>query len=231
MKMSHDGCLCSPCQTAREQDELEQKRATPTGRADVSCHACQPTELWTRWIGIIGTAGRGEDGKRLGWDTYCKMRDTTREYIRTNFERPYLGQSGGAPWADHIAVDLFLEGFLDNLILFLPCHFIIDPEFHGHKFDNINYYGQRLNQLHRWFNKVMRERNIREDSFTDIATAITEGAHIHVVPQGFLARNLLTGRCGALVSHTYGELTDGGTYHCWRHSLANKRKHFKIETL
>lgn len=49
-------------------------------------------------VAIIGTAGRREDGARLKWDVYCKMRlAVIKELLK--IPRPWKGRSGGATGA------------------------------------------------------------------------------------------------------------------------------------
>jgi hypothetical protein len=60
-------------------------------------------------ISIIGTAGRGEDGDRLNLDVYTKMYRKAKQLvdeIEPVVENQHL-VSGGAAYADHLAVLLF----------------------------------------------------------------------------------------------------------------------------
>ncbi|MGC4055616.1 MAG: hypothetical protein QM757_42880 [Paludibaculum sp.] len=64
-------------------------------------------------LGIIGTAGRKEDLERLNPDMFGRMCEQTELLIRalrSNGETVDGLVSGGAAWADHVAVFLFLRG-------------------------------------------------------------------------------------------------------------------------
>ena len=66
-------------------------------------------------IAIIGTAGRDKT-KPMSIRTWNWMLDVSRELVPSGTHLV----SGGAAWADHIAVQLFLEGHAGNLTLHLP---------------------------------------------------------------------------------------------------------------
>lgn len=80
-------------------------------------------------LGIIGTAGRKEDGAKLNKVIYELMCKTTRRII-SGLEPNILQHevttlvSGGAAYADHVAVTLFTEGVVPNLHLNLACDFV-----------------------------------------------------------------------------------------------------------
>jgi hypothetical protein len=64
---------------------------------------------------IIGTAGRSH--KELLTDkTWPNMVAKARELV----PKGAMGISGGAAWADHIAVELYRLGHLSQLMLHLP---------------------------------------------------------------------------------------------------------------
>src|SRR6516162_5189861 len=86
-------------------------------------------------VAIIGTAGRGADGLRMNKELFFNMCAVTKNCLsewKLNPQRVHL-VSGGAAWADHVAVRLFLDGldFDDDkkeerfagLTLWLPCPF------------------------------------------------------------------------------------------------------------
>src|SRR5690606_1280513 len=72
-------------------------------------------------IAIIGTAGRGDDAAKLGPALFAAMVRDAAERVAA-FPDPRL-VSGGAAWADHVAVKLFLEGKVAGLTLHLPAEF------------------------------------------------------------------------------------------------------------
>ena len=71
-------------------------------------------------LAIIGTAGRGDDGARLRdqpsyWRTMLAISQAVIAVIR-----PTGLISGGAAYADHVAVRMFLQGEVGSLTLCLP---------------------------------------------------------------------------------------------------------------
>ncbi len=186
----------------------------------------------TRFLGVIGTAGRQDDADRMTLPLYDRMFQNLIEMI----ERwtPEVLVSGGAAWADHLAVRAYLEGTLPALVLFLPAEFDTERRcFKPNPSVQFNP-GQTLNNYHRAF-----ARKTGIDSLGEIADAIKKGAIIAVYP-GFHRRNSeVAGLSNYLVSYTFGShssvelrpsdpafgnatkagLKDGGTAHtfgeCW----------------
>lgn len=185
--------------------------------------------LYSGTIGIIGTAGRGSDAeymsRELYDDMYRRLIDTLDEWQVDD------AVSGGAAWADHLAVRAFLEGYLKDLTLFLPAEFR-DGKFVPDARQQFNP-GQTLNYYHDRFSKVCGI-----DSRRQLAMAIEAGARARVIP-GFHARNAEVARhANFLVAFTFGKastpevsdfcageegyatsraagLKDGGTAHTW----------------
>jgi len=81
-------------------------------------------------IGIIGTAGRKEDGAKMSKELYGKMYRKADAYISNLGLEPrdITLVSGGAAYSDHIAVSLYLDNKADNLTLHLPCEFRFLPK-------------------------------------------------------------------------------------------------------
>jgi hypothetical protein len=70
-------------------------------------------------LAIIGTAGRAEDRLLLGEEHWSTMLRAARHLVKA--ERVDRVVSGGAAWADHVAVQLFLDRDVPRLTLHLPC--------------------------------------------------------------------------------------------------------------
>lgn len=144
----------------------------------------------TSVIGIIGTAGRKDDALRLKSDSFERMYnaacDTISEWGVTE------AVSGGAAWADHIAVRAFLDGKVAGLRLHFPAPFAA-REFQGLR------EGEVANHYHRRFTAV---RGV--DSLAEIEEAIAKGADV-TVGNGFHARNRAIGRDAThLLAFTFG---------------------------
>jgi len=183
-------------------------------------------------IAIIGTAGRGSDADRLDARVYGLIREAIRAEVR-KLPRPWCLVSGGAAYADHVAVDFFIEGVADSLTLHLPAPFVIGGLGQSSHFDERTESGRTANYYHRLFSDKLQAAGALPSSFDDLAHAIERGARFFV-HDGFLSRNMFVGRVDVLIAATFGRGSvpkDGGTKHCWDNSRAPKNIHIPIETL
>ena len=174
-------------------------------------------------IGIIGTAGRDKsiNMTRALWDW---MVADAKDKMEGNQHVHLI--SGGAAWADHIAVALFLQNIVEHLTLHLPAPFtgrFVGPQMSA---------GNAANYYHDRFSKV-----IGEDSLAQIAEAATKpNCHGTFEPAAIgyaamFARNqkVATG-CDALLAYTFGtgdNPADGGTRNTWDH-CTGKRIHVSL---
>lgn len=160
-------------------------------------------------LGIIGTAGRGSDATRLTtahWRMMCCIGQTMVAALRVD-----RVVSGGSAWADHVAVQLYLEAVAKlRLSLHLPAPFILKLD-HVPEFDTRVPAGRRLNELHRGFCAATGI-----DPFIQLAKAhVNTGCRVSVNPGGFKARNTdVADEADVLLAFTFGrgaECLDGGT--------------------
>jgi hypothetical protein len=160
-------------------------------------------------LAIIGTAGRGDDAKALT-AAHWRMMTCVAQTVVTVLECDHL-VSGGSAWADHVAVQLFLDGAVKRLTLHLPCGW---HDYEKHWAFEGNAVGQRLNQLHSAFIGVTGV-----DSWEQIQRAIQRGAEVRVNRGGFKARNSDVAEQGAsLLAFTFSggpDPADGGTADTW----------------
>lgn len=161
-------------------------------------------------LAIIGTAGRKTDADLLSIDKYNEMYQIASkliDYIETNLKRSITHLvSGGAAYADHLAVQLYLNDKVPNLRLFLPCDFK-DGEF----VDEYDMLG-RTAETATFYHKKFSEK-IRIDSIKELKSAIDKGAEVIVI-NGFKNRNTYVSRAEFLVAMTFGKgrkVKDGGT--------------------
>ena len=136
--------------------------------------------------------------------------------------------SGGAAWADHIAVSLYLLVRAETLHLSLPAEFI-----NGKFTEQENYKspGNIANYYHKLFSQKMGGNTL-----AGIKIALEQGATSKVFSNGFKARNLEIAKKGSdlLIAFTWGEgdtPKSGGTSHTWNASKAKKRIHVPLGTL
>ncbi len=169
-------------------------------------------------LAIIGTAGRGDDAKALTV-AHWRMMVCIGQTVVTMLECDHL-VSGGSAVADHVAVQLFLDGAVKRLTLHLPTsfkHYDNGDAPHFVATDS----GARLNQLHAQFS---RTANI--DSLVQIARAIELGAEVHVNPGGFKARNSDVANAAThLLAMTLAgscNVAEGGTADTMRKFLARR---------
>jgi len=104
-------------------------------------------------IGIIGTAGRKDDASKLSIDIYRQMYKVARNFIKKYPNCKLI--SGGAAYADHLAVILYLEKKCSNLLLHLPCRFYNDQYFDIEDRNFRNNPGGTCNYYHRKFSQKL----------------------------------------------------------------------------
>jgi len=164
-------------------------------------------------IGIIGTAGRKDDYYKLNYHTYFSAMEKVLELIMHKCNRD-VGKndvcliSGGAAWADHIAVLAYLAQpdlpFKVFLKLHLPCEFSKeDCQFVSSK-DGLtaNYYHDKFSL------------KLNTDSLKQIQMSINNGAKT-VNGGSFKSRNTEVAKdSDVLIALTFGnasKLKVGGT--------------------
>lgn len=161
-------------------------------------------------IAIIGTAGRDANRHytRTLWD---QMLEDARSRIP---EDTHL-VSGGAAWADHLAVALFLEGHASALTLHLPAPLDTEEGFLG-PFKSA---GSTADFYHRRFSQVIHEdtlgqiiRAARMDDFD--ATIEPEGPGYSAM---FKRNAKVAADAQGVLAYTWGlgDVADGGTKHTW----------------
>lgn len=199
-------------------------------------------------VAVIGTAGRRDDKDRLTRELYSLMRkdfETHLEYLHQSSPDSLIHLvSGGAAYADHLAVCYFLYGRMKvGLELHLPAPFDIDTEM----YQNITGTGYKdpgavSNYYHDLFSK-----NIGRPSRKELALALCLGVP-HSISDGFNARNRRVADVDVIIAYTFGShssfrlcdspnsssaagLKDGGTAHTWQHSEARLRIHRNLPEL
>jgi hypothetical protein len=161
---------------------------------------------------IVGTAGREDDGKKLSRNHFQAMCIVASGLIEQFNESGYSIThlvSGGAAYADHVAVRLFLDRKVPHLRLFLPAKWD-DGIFHdtGVK-DPFANPGGTANYYHKKFQTVTHI-----NSLSEIQISKNEGAELIEVTKGFYARNALVAKSDFILACTFGkenEIKDGGT--------------------
>lgn len=168
-------------------------------------------------IGIIGTAGRGSDASKMNLGTFQRMCETAKDIIRP-INHPVNLISGGAPWADHVAVDLYLTcPLICGLTIEFPCKFEKGAYVSGEIYDGYDI-AKVSNHYHDLFTL-----NTGIDGRAELQKAIEIGAITHF-SKGFFDRNCKVAEADILIAFTYGngaKLKDGGTAHTARCYVRN----------
>jgi hypothetical protein len=175
-------------------------------------------------LAIIGTAGRGTDAHKLSRQLYDAMYRRTLDAMKEWGDRDLV--SGGAAWADHLAVRAFLKGEAETLRLFLPARFA-GGRYLGPPADA----ARTANHYHDEFSRALGI-----DTLSEIEEAVRRGAVVSSHP-GFKTRNLeVAAAASHVLAFTFGAgrepavaveadeafgsafdagLKDGGTAHTW----------------
>ena len=139
--------------------------------------------------------------------------------------------SGGAAWADHLAVKLFLAGKIKHLELHLPST-ITNGRFDGDRGTS----GGASNYYHDKFSTITGENSINQ-----IIEAINRGATVTYEPnamgyKAMFTRNSKVANSNAdtLLAYTFGNTeipADGGTLHTWNMVTTGIKHHIQINKL
>ncbi|MEJ6003802.1 UvrD-helicase domain-containing protein [Paucibacter soli] len=162
-----------------------------------------------RVLAIIGTAGRDKD-RPMTADLWGRMVADAKKRVRADD----TVVSGGAAWADHLAVRLFLDGDVKDLVLHLPA-----PLKNG-KFQGPD---KSAASAANWYHDLFQKAT-GVDARAEIAAAASKGATITEQPEAhdykaMFARNAIVAKqSNAVLAYTFGggdEPADGGTKNTW----------------
>lgn len=174
-------------------------------------------------IAIIGTAGRDKT-KPMTLALWKWM-------LQDAYSRVPKGAyvvSGGAAWADHLAVSMMLFGHAGKITLYLPAPFV------NGKFEDSNSMksaGNAANYYHKLFSETIDRdtlgqigellaRSVRCDGTVDLQC---EPASPGI--GGMFARNAKVAKSDQLLAYTFGpgdQPADGGTLDTWNKCQGHK---------
>jgi hypothetical protein len=206
--LRNDGC--------RKNAVIEKVRST-SGAAS--------TAINVNKIAIIGTAGR--DRNPL---LNIKLWEKMKADLRSKLSPSDTVVSGGAAWADHLAVHAYLANWCRHLELKLPAPFEND-RFLG----NFKSAGSTATYYHSAFSIA-----IGENSITQISQAIEKGASYECEPglvgiSGMFARNAKIAKsCTSMIAYTFGDgniPAAGGTKDTWNKVAHYDRVHVDLKNL
>ncbi len=171
-------------------------------------------------LAIIGTAGRGGLHNFMDVETFMKMVGEAVKDTRSMLPDRIHLVSGGAAWADHVAVNMFRslpERF--DLTICGPCPWDREKKrFHDTGVRNwkVNP-GGTANYYHELFRQAARIDGLTQiDECHDFET----GKFTYISGDGFHERNnLVVEFADYVLAFTFGhgdEPADGGTLHTWK---------------
>lgn len=161
-------------------------------------------------LAIIGTAGRREDQGMLTAEHYQRMVQASIkliDHLNLNPRELHL-VSGGAAWADHLAVTLTLMGVIPptHLKLYLPAKL----EYYGYEGEEGQPWQQRTADTANYYHKLF-EQKTGHKSIEQLREVEKKGASLEVITSGFKSRNSRVARevslDGTLVAFTFGDPT------------------------
>lgn len=175
-----------------------------------------------RKIAVIGTAGRD---KTQPMEQKLWLAMTTD--LRGRVQQGDVLISGGAAWADHLAVYAFLQGWCSGLELYLPAP-LTEKGFagpHSSSASAANYYHQRFKAA------------TGVDGIAQLRLAISQGAVASEEPVApgygaMFARNQKVAMGStSLIAYTFGDgdqPADGGTLDTWKKASSRERIHVAL---
>jgi hypothetical protein len=186
--------------------------------------APSPIETDGRVVAVIGTAGR-DKARPMTKQLWAEMLIDVRSRVR---EDDVL-VSGGAAWADHLAVAMYLEGRVKALVLHLPA-----PMEKGQFKGPNKSAASAANFYHDMFRQATGTDGLKE-----IGKAIAKGAVTTHQPEALgygamFARNAWVAKQStAVIAYTFGEgddPQDGGTKNTWD-QIKGEKIHVPLGTI
>lgn len=176
-----------------------------------------------RVIAVIGTAGRDKSIQMSPrhWDFMCST-------LADELQPGDTLVSGGAAWADHVAVWAFGTDLVTDLTLHLPAPFV-NGQFKGEYGTS----GNACNYYHELFSRVMGfdSRNHLVQAIMHKNVALTTQRESSGYGAMFARNKLVAEQCTHMVAFTFGEgdvPADGGTKMTWDLAASKERCHVTI---
>lgn len=181
-------------------------------------------------VAVIGTAGRDKT-KPMTLDLWVAMWHDACSRFPAG--KDYKLVSGGAAWADHIAVALYNSDKVGELSLHLPSTLVRVKgvyQFDGGQGTS----GNAANYYHKLYKEATGSDSLRE-----IVHAIQKGASVTYQPVAdgygamFARNDLVAAEAHAGLAYTFGlgkEPADGGTKYTWN-KIKGRRVHVPLGPL
>lgn len=178
-------------------------------------------------VAIIGTAGRNQVPTIQEWDYMLQQ-------AVANVSPTDWVVSGGAAWADHLAVQLYLDGLVAGIIIHFPAPFF-NSKYVEHSSKSA---GSAANYYHNKMSNVLGYNTLSQISEVLACAATDKNVESTFQPaqagyQGMFARNKLIAESATrMLAFTYakGDVpADGGTKDTWD-NFQGPKKHIPIST-
>lgn len=172
-------------------------------------------------IAIIGTAGRDKTKPMT-----LRLWEWMLEDIYNRIPKGAHVVSGGAAWADHLAVALFLSGHAARLTLHLPAPFAS-----GRFIGNHGSSGSAANYYHGRFSEIIGQGTLFQIAEATVAENV-DGSFEPATTgySGMFARNNKVAKATHMLAYTFGTgdvPADGGTADTWN-KCTGKRVHVPL---
>ena len=178
-------------------------------------------------LSVIGTAGRNNQDK-LSIGLYYSMVEKCKDIIQNHFglnPKNIVLVSGGAAWADHVVVDLFLSQYVTSALLYLPCKWDSEKK----QYQNCKT-GTTANHWHKKFSAITNKNSLEE-----IDDAIKKGLKMNIEHHGFLARNTLVAKSEYMIAFSWSGTNEpeygSGTADTWAKSNTGNKIHISLQGL
>lgn len=182
-------------------------------------------------VAIIGTSGRNDDALSMTQELFASMQQKAVYIMENDFGLDLKNValvSGGAAWADHVAVELYINNTVSELRLHLPCEWTGSRHLETSGSWKVNP-GRLANQCHVAFSKVLGV-----DTLHEIEKARWFGAYVNTGYSGFHDRNKAVANVDYLIAFTWGTGTapeTGGTLDTWKKAKNTIKVHVPLSTL
>ena len=180
---------------------------------------------------IIGTAGRSHR-ESLSIKVWSNMVAKAKEMI----PKGAMGVSGGAAWADHVAVELYIQGHLSQLQLHLPAPLDnISCCFMGGSMGGPKSAGAAANYYHGMFSNILGRNTIQDivEASESIGCGYTYqhhdmGLRAMFVRNAVVAKEVSEGDMVLAYTWDRGELSDSGTKNTWDQIKITNKHHVSM---
>eukprot|EP01132_Coremiostelium_polycephalum_P008527 gene8527-10482_t len=197
-------------------------------------------------VSVIGTAGRGKEIEltRQHFEFMCNHLELYLTENKLTWDSIIL-VSGGAAWADHVAIESYFRHPETELLIYLPCELVEIKNSTSSNDNNNNnnikkyqYYdsleknfvknpGRTSNKYHSEFSKTMNR-----DTMTEIMKAKEIGAVLNSDYHGYHARNTMVAKSDYILAFTLAPgdspLSPSGTSDTWKKAKTLNKKHIPL---